>query len=356
MSVNSYIAAGTNPGAGVPQMRFNQQQANRNAYVQDRAFEESNRRYELESAKQATAAQAAYGQETLAILSKLPNEQRKAAFLARAQEAASRPDIGLPPNFNPEEAFARISAQLPPYQPSGVGTEEAFFNRLTEGLTEEEKRKARLVELRLAPGAVGNSDMTLAGGGAGIPSASEVGAAAGTVAGGRKAGEQAIAMSGDFMEQVPQVRKSISNIETGIQALDDGANSGYVYNMLPSIRQASIELENAANRMGLDVIGSVTFGALSEGELKLAMNTAMPRNLPPKELREWLVKRKDAQEKLVRELQQAAIFLGTPGNTPAMWMEQNTTQAAKAPKKGDVVDGWMFMGGDPAKRENWRKE
>ena len=49
--------------------------------------------------------------------------------------------------------------------------------------------------------------------------------------------------------------------------------------MMPSVTEASASLENAMNRMGLDVIGSVTFGALSEGEMRLAMDTAVPRGL-----------------------------------------------------------------------------
>lgn len=115
MSVNSYIAAGTNPGAGVPQMRLNQQQAQRNAYVQDRAFQAEQNRYTQQRQQQINANRMAFGQETLRILASLPEEQRFDAFLARAQEASSNPEIGLPPNFNPEDAFKRTSSQLPPY-------------------------------------------------------------------------------------------------------------------------------------------------------------------------------------------------------------------------------------------------
>lgn len=325
--VNAYIAQGVNPGAGALQaartkyeMGRDQEIRSRNAYVQDRAFN-----------AQQEAKEAEHERWVLGKVQEAQTEEQARAIYKFGREDAIR--RGFDVSGSPEELPQGLWAA----KTQTGGAAETFFNNLTRNLTPEQQRQAALVELGIAPRAMGNADMTLAGGGPGVPTPEQVGAAAGTVAGGKKAGEQAIAMSGDFMEQVPQVRKSISNIETGIQALDEGANSGYVYNMLPSIRQASIELENAANRMGLDVISSVTFGALSEGELRLAMTTAMPRNLPPKELREWLVKRKDAQEKLIRELQQAAIFLGTPGNTPAMWMEQNTTKGGSASKEGSKV-------------------
>ena len=52
------------------------------------------------------------------------------------------------------------------------------------------------------------------------------------------------------------------------------------------ISQATAQMiETARQRLGLDVIGSITFGALSEGELKLALDTGLPSaNLSNEEL------------------------------------------------------------------------
>ncbi len=76
------------------------------------------------------------------------------------------------------------------------------------------------------------------------------------------------------------------------------------------------------HQLGLDVIGSVTFGALSEGELNLALNTALPTNLEPTELRKYLVNKKNAQEKVIKNLTTAATYLNVKGNSLSGWLEK----------------------------------
>ncbi len=144
-------------------------------------------------------------------------------------------------------------------------------------------------------------------------------------------GTQAVKASGEAFETLGKINTNIANIDDAIAAVDRGAETGPIYAMLPSIRTASIELDNIQNRMGLDIIGAVTFGALSKGELDLALNTALPTKLPPAELRAWLVSKKAAQQKLSKYLSEAAIYLGKPGNTVAMWadMRQPTTAATE---------------------------
>lgn len=146
------------------------------------------------------------------------------------------------------------------------------------------------------------------------------------LAGAKKAATQAITKSGEMFDQLEPIKKNIANIDDGIAAIDAGAESGVVMSMLPSIRDSSIKLDNVQKRMGLDVIGMTTFGALSKGELDIALSTAMPTTLQPKELREWLVKKKDAQAKLSQYLESAAQFLGTPGNTIADFIELRKLQ------------------------------
>ena len=121
---------------------------------------------------------------------------------------------------------------------------------------------------------------------------------------------------------IAAVNRSMNNINRAIQAIDDGAQTGLIYRNLPDITEASAELTNAMNNMGLDVIGSVTFGALSEGELKLAMDVAAPRNLSGAALREWMVAKRGAQEKVRAALVEQARFLATPGNTLNDWYER----------------------------------
>jgi hypothetical protein len=145
-----------------------------------------------------------------------------------------------------------------------------------------------------------------------------------------EAGKQAIAKSGEAFDSLNKVKENIANVDIAIKALDDGANSGVIAKYFPDVTAASAGLTNAMNRLGLDVIASVTFGALSEGEMRLAMETAVPRNLNELDLRKWLSDKRAAQEKAAEALTAAAIYLGTPGNTLAGWLESKGKPTAPA--------------------------
>lgn len=151
----------------------------------------------------------------------------------------------------------------------------------------------------------------------------------------KEAGKETIKAGMEAWAGYGKLQTNLGNIDEAISALDKGAQSGLVYSMLPSVTEASASLENAMNRMGLDVIGSVTFGALSEGEMRLAMDTAVPRNLGPQELRSWLVRKRAAQEKAAGMLADAAQYLTKPGNTINGWIERNRAQKPDGADSGN---------------------
>ena len=108
-----------------------------------------------------------------------------------------------------------------------------------------------------------------------------------------------IKLSGESMSKIKQ---NLANYQIALDALDAGeggiAISGRISQFIPDITAAAQSLRTAKSKLGLDIIGSVTFGALSEGELKLAMDTGLPDdNLSPVELRKWITDRMDAQRK-----------------------------------------------------------
>ena len=161
----------------------------------------------------------------------------------------------------------------------------------------------------------------------------ETGAAAAAAG---KSGELTMDRGFKAYDDAVQAGSALRTIDEAIAAIDSGAKSGIVYNMLPNVTEASASLSNAMNRMGLDVISSVTFGALSEAEMKLAMETAVPRGLAPEELRSWLVEKRDAQAKAREALMNAARYLTQPENTLSGWMEK---QAAEAPASAPAPSG-----------------
>ncbi|MDD9727231.1 hypothetical protein PVV74_17355 [Roseovarius sp. SK2] len=159
-----------------------------------------------------------------------------------------------------------------------------------------------------------------------------------------KEGQMAPETAKEYLQQAELVGSTIRNMDSAIAAIDQGAESGIVYNMLPNVTKASAELANAKQRMGLDVIGSVTFGALSEGELKLAMDTAVPQSLGPEELREWLVQKREAQTKMHAALVEAsAHFAG--GGTMADYVgkvQGNQPSATPSTDSGGAVQRKRF--------------
>jgi len=163
---------------------------------------------------------------------------------------------------------------------------------------------------------------------------------------GLRSGERAEATSSSKMaaksyKELSSVRKNIINMDEGIRLLDEGAETGVVMSKLPSVKAASIRLDNLQNRLGLDVIGGTTFGALSESELAFALATALPKNLDAPELKKWMIEKRDAQNKLATYLEEATVFLGTPGNTAADWVnmkkEAQATSDAASPQ-GEVIE------------------
>ena len=139
---------------------------------------------------------------------------------------------------------------------------------------------------------------------------------------GRGIGELSAKQVGQAFAEVGKIKKNIGNIDEAIAAIDAGASTGVIASKLPNITAASIQLANVRQQLGLDVIGSVTFGALSEGELNLALDTALPTGLAPKELRTYLVNKKTAQTKLSGYLTEQATYLSKRGNTLSGWLEK----------------------------------
>lgn len=136
--------------------------------------------------------------------------------------------------------------------------------------------------------------------------------------------KEAAKISVKAFERLENINTNIANIDEGIMLLDEEspAATGFVEKMMPSIRKNSVKLDNLQGRLGLDVLHSTTFGALSAAELKFALSTALPTGLKGPELRKWLVAKKESQEKLADYIEASAIYLGTPGNTVAGWVKK----------------------------------
>lgn len=112
-----------------------------------------------------------------------------------------------------------------------------------------------------------------------------------------------------------RVRNIGSDIDLLYQALtaakDPNTQTGFMSRYLPAFTSSTAALKEAGNRLGLNVVGSVTFGALSAGELGLALDTALDTNLPREQLIVEIERRLKAREKLYKLLMDDAELLAS---------------------------------------------
>lgn len=109
--------------------------------------------------------------------------------------------------------------------------------------------------------------------------------------------------------QAQQADRTIGTMYTAINAIDTGGRSGALDQFLPAFDAATATLRNAATTMGIDIINSATFGALSESELRLALSSGIPLGLDGNELKAFLYKKIEAQTALRNELLRTAQML-----------------------------------------------
>lgn len=131
-------------------------------------------------------------------------------------------------------------------------------------------------------------------------------------------------LADQYLQQADGLRTSIGLTSEALSAIDDGALTGKAAQMWPTWRAATLRLEQIQRQMGLDVVQNTTFGSLSEGELNLALETALPTDLKPADLRTWLENKKAAQLKLLDYVNNAAAYLYS-GNTISQWLEEQKT-------------------------------
>jgi hypothetical protein len=158
----------------------------------------------------------------------------------------------------------------------------------------------------------------------------------GTTSSSRAAGALNQKLVGEAFTSLGNVRTNIRNLDNVIATLEKpGVSTGVIESQLPTFNVATLELRNLRNTLGLDVISNTTFGALSEGELDLALDTALPTGLSPPQLKKWALDKRAAQQKYADYLSDVVIFLNVPGNTIFEWEKQQRSKQAAA--EGTIV-------------------
>ena len=216
--------------------------------------------------------------------------------------------------------------------------EAVAFNDLIKDMTPKQQKTAKLVKAGLKGRAVTNAELTAIGSGE-IKDYSDYKIK-------QKQAEKFAELSGSSrakaidagIDKISKIDLGLSNIDAAITAVNEGAGTGAIEKMFPSITAASVALDNIQGKMALDVIGAVTFGALSQGELDLARNVALPTGLDGPELIKHLKDKKVAQQKL-RDYYNEQIQFLDQGGTVAGFMRQKERGSSEQANKQKAPNG-----------------
>ena len=118
----------------------------------------------------------------------------------------------------------------------------------------------------------------------------------------------------EVFKQFSLIDRQIEDFKRVGQLVDEKAKTGFIRKFLPSTDAATSELRNITNKMGIDIINSATFGALSATELRLALETGFDSNLSGDQLVEYIQNKIAAQTKLRNALMpEIQMLLGGSG-------------------------------------------
>jgi len=149
---------------------------------------------------------------------------------------------------------------------------------------------------------------------------------------GRELGKGAGKVALNAFDKVASIRENVLDYQRGIDLIEkEGATTGFIADFLPNMKASTRKFANLRRKLGLNVVASVTFGALSEGELNLAMDVALPKGISPEATVKWIKDRMAAQQKLADNLEDAALFLAD--NSVADLIKRNRAMVKAAKKK-----------------------
>lgn len=131
-------------------------------------------------------------------------------------------------------------------------------------------------------------------------------------------GEAAYDTAQDYFLQIDLFEQALATLRPPSEYASEEefkqALTGVLNSRLPSTNPNTSLLRGIQNQLGIRVINSATFGALSEKEMKMAMSTNLDLQLPPDELIEMINAQIRVRRKLAMEFSDQALMLLTGGD------------------------------------------
>ena len=113
---------------------------------------------------------------------------------------------------------------------------------------------------------------------------------------------QARTQAKEYFGRYDAATNQITSLRQARKLIEEGAETGWLKQHLPTFNANTQLLRNVANEMGIDIINSATFGALSKTELDLALSTGFPQGLNKSQTLKYIDEKIAAQDKFRREL------------------------------------------------------
>lgn len=103
----------------------------------------------------------------------------------------------------------------------------------------------------------------------------------------------------DSVDKYVRVMRALKNPDG---TFNEDAITGWITKWMPSFTDDQAIIKSVANLMGIDVINMATFGALSEREMQMAMQTNLDTSLRPEQLYGQIKMMVEARQKLAQEM------------------------------------------------------
>lgn len=150
--------------------------------------------------------------------------------------------------------------------------------------------------------------------------------------------EEALRRGTEMYSKATALDAQMSKYQEAIDAIDRGAKTTWFTNWFPTMTEATAYFQSLAYSLGIDIVNSATFGALSESELKLALATALPAGLKTDEdMRAYIQRKIAAQRKLRDQLYSDARKLASGGVRYSQFILERT--GAKLGDSGKRASG-----------------
>jgi len=131
-------------------------------------------------------------------------------------------------------------------------------------------------------------------------------------------------------DRANSIDESLGKLEKARQAVNNGASSGVMAGFFPSFKATTTALRTTANSLGIDIINSATFGALSEKELQLALSTGLDLSLQGDELKLHIADKIAAQTKMRDWLMSQAKILTKGDTTYSSYIQRYHEESPRA--------------------------